>query len=138
MKKTLIVFLATLFLAISSPASMIGALAQEASPDDDNSTITPAPDDAEALMQKLPLMIDCGPGKSIVEVIMRHNEIPFANFEVFLQIPSGQILRQPGTMFVNQSTKSWTIVAWFPESESACIVQSGIGLDPAGRTSISS
>jgi hypothetical protein len=83
-------------------------------------------------------MIDCGPGKSIVEVIMRHNEIPFANFEVFLQIPSGQILRQPGTMFVNQSTKSWTIVAWFPESESACIVQSGIGLDPAGRTSISS
>tara|TARA_B100001287_G_scaffold177911_1_gene150000 strand:+ start:2844 stop:3239 length:396 start_codon:yes stop_codon:yes gene_type:complete len=130
MNKTLLVFLATLFLALTS----VGTLAQDVPPTDN--PIQPAPE-AEALIQKLPLMIDCGPGQAIVDVITRHNEIPFANFEVFLQIPSGQILRQPGTMFVNQANGSWSIIAWFPEEESACIVQSGIGLSPAGRTSIS-
>ena len=87
------------------------------------------------MIKQLPIMVDCGPGQPIVDIINRHGEIPFANFELFLRIPNGQILRQPATMFVNSQTGSWSIVAWFPESETACIVQSGISLSPAGRTS---
>mgnify|MGYP001449233820 CR=1 FL=1 len=132
MKKTILVFLAAMLLALTS----VGTLAQDVPPTDN--PIQPAPETTEDMIKQLPVMVDCGPGQPIVDIINRHSEIPFANFELFLRIPNGQILRQPATMFVNTSTGSWSIVAWFPESETACIVQSGVTMTPAGRTSISS
>ena len=135
MKKTILVFLAAMLLALTSVGTVFAET--DIPPTDDDSAIQPAPQ-PEDYIQKLPMMIDCGPGPAVVEVINRHGEIPFANFEIFIQIPGGQILRQPGTMFVNTSTGSWSLIAWFPESETACIVQNGVTMTPAGRTSISS
>tara|TARA_B100000212_G_scaffold307869_1_gene257274 strand:+ start:2720 stop:3151 length:432 start_codon:yes stop_codon:yes gene_type:complete len=134
MKKTILVFLAAMLLALTSVGTLADDGIETLPPTDDNSAIQPAPQ-PEDYIQKLPMMIDCGPGQAIVDVINRHGEIPFANFEIFIQIPGGQILRQPGTMFVNTSTGSWSLLAWFPESETACIVQNGITMTPAGRTS---
>ena len=136
MNKLLLVFLATQFLAQTSDGTMANQSPETVPPTDYNSAIQPAPEPTpEDMIKQLPIMVDCGPGQPIVDIINRHGEIPFANFELFLRIPNGQILRQPATMFVNSQTGSWSIVAWFPESETACIVQSGISLSPAGRTS---
>ena len=80
---------------------------------------------------KLPTMVDCSSAEIVRSMLTKYEEVPFAKFTVMIQIPGGQILQQPGTMFVNPKNGSWSIVALFPESNMACILQNGAYFSPA-------
>jgi hypothetical protein len=76
-------------------------------------------------------MVDCSSAEIVRSMLTKYEEVPFAKFTVMIQIPNGQILQQPGTMFVNPKNGSWSIVALFPESNMACILQNGAYFSPA-------
>lgn len=89
------------------------------------------PKEPSGAFTKLPSIVDCSSAETVRSLLDKYNEIPFAKFTVIVQIPNGQILQQPGSMFVNPVTGSWSIVALFPENGMACIVQGGTYFAPA-------
>ena len=80
-------------------------------------------------------MIDCGIKENIFEVLRRYNEEPVLSMEVIIQTPNSGILRQPGMLFMNRDKSTWSLVAYFPETGGACIVQNGINIAAVQRPS---
>ena len=89
-----------------------------------------APQEPSAFM-KLPILTDCGSMDAVMGTITKYKEQPLANMVVFVPIPDGRILQQPGVMALNPVSKTWSIIALFPETNSACILVTGLELNPA-------
>lgn len=127
------------FLAILFLVSTISFGALASTSEDVNPTPTPQPElgpQPEAgPFQKLPMLIDCSSAEATLDMIKRYEEVPFLQMEVSIQIPGGTILKQPGVMFMNTRTLTWTLVALFPETNGACVLQNGIGINPVNPNS---
>jgi hypothetical protein len=87
-------------------------------------------------MMKLPTLIDCGPYDEILAIVQgQYGEEPFAIFEAFIQIPSGQVITGPSALYVNRETRTWSVVVEI-ESSGLCIVQMGRNFGPASKPGI--
>tara|TARA_B100000676_G_C18022445_1_gene813491 strand:- start:578 stop:1006 length:429 start_codon:yes stop_codon:yes gene_type:complete len=93
--------------------------------------VVPQTPDAPSAFMKLPVLTDCSSMDIVLGVISRYEEVPLADLRVFVQIPDGRILDQPGMFTANPKTGTWSIVALFPETQSACIMQNGGGMAPS-------
>jgi|MDTC01.2.fsa_nt_gb hypothetical protein len=128
-------FLTILFLVSTISFSALASHTDEE--DNVNPTPTPelGPQPEAGPFQKLPMLIDCSSAEATLDMIKRYEEVPFLQMEVSIQIPGGSILKQPGVMFMNTRTLTWTLVALFPETNGACVLQNGIGITPVNPNS---
>jgi hypothetical protein len=91
-------------------------------------------------MFRLPSLIDCGPPDKIQKMVDDYGEVPIAEGNTFIIRPD--LILQPGplTLFVNPSTKTWTMVVKFKPAgypEMWCVVGAGTEFGPAiQKTSI--
>ena len=133
MNKLLLVFLATLFLALTSVGTLANQSPETVPPTDDNSAIQPAPEPSpEDMIKQLPIMVDCGIKEAIFDVLRKYGEVPVISMEVIIATPSSGILRQPGMLFMNPDKSTWSLIADFPETGGACIVQNGVNIEAVG------
>jgi|TARA_B100001057_G_scaffold315339_1_gene315448 hypothetical protein len=121
-------------------AFLVSFLSVTALAEHENQPTTPTPevtpdDRFNQPFNKLPIMIDCGIKENIFEVLRRYNEEPVLSMEVIIQTPNSGILRQPGMLFMNRDKSTWSLVAYFPETGGACIVQNGINIAAVQRPS---
>ena len=117
----------TLLTAILLSILSVTAMAEH------ENTPTPAPEQEQnpSAFMKLPILTDCGSMDAVMGTITKYKEQPLANMIVFVPIPDGRELQQPGVMALNPVSKTWSIIALFPETNSACIVVTGLELNPA-------
>lgn len=77
----------------------------------------------------LPVMLDCGPITSIMEILANFKELPTATGDATWKIPNGQILKGKMVIWINPQTKSFSITIQ-PSSEMACIFLPGMNFAP--------
>lgn len=82
---------------------------------------------------KLPIMVDCGVQEAIFDVLRKYGEVPVLSMEVIIATPSSGILRQPGMLFMNPDKSTWSLIAYFPETGGACIVQNGSNVEAVAK-----
>ncbi len=87
----------------------------------------------EEPLQYLPIMIQCGPADKMLGVILDHNEEPLITGLFSLILPNGQVLTQPGAVYMNPETGSVSIVVGFAESKKLCQILNGGNFIPAAR-----
>ena len=79
---------------------------------------------------KWPALFDCGPTQVIVAVIKgKYQEQEFILSKGMVQLPDGRILESPMLFYLNPQTKTFSVVAHFPNGYS-CIVTSGKEMQP--------
>ena len=83
----------------------------------------------------LPIMIQCGPSEKMLEVLKDYEEQPFLTGNISFTIPSGQVMSQPGAVYLNPKTGSMSVVVAFAESNAICHILNGMALGPAVQQS---
>ena len=93
-------------------------------------TVPQAP---QSPIQKWPTMVDCGPTQVILGLGKgKYKEQEFILSNGMVQLPDGRILAAPMLIYLNPQTKTFTVVAHFPNAIS-CIITSGKDMQPAPR-----
>lgn len=77
----------------------------------------------------LPVMLDCGPITSIMEILQNYKEVPTATGDASWRIPNGQMLKGRMVIWINPDTKSFSITIQ-PSEEMACIFLPGMNFAP--------
>ena len=88
---------------------------------------------AEEKLQYLPIMIQCGPADKMLGVLADHNEDPLITGLFSLILPNGQLITQPGAVYMNPETGSVSVVVGFAESKKLCQILNGGNIVPAAR-----
>ena len=88
---------------------------------------------AEEKLQYLPIMIQCGPADKMLGVLADHNEVPLFTGLFSLILPNGQLITQPGAVYMNPETGSVSVVVGFAESKKLCQILNGGNFVPAAR-----
>ena len=88
---------------------------------------------AEEKLQYLPIMIQCGPADKMLGVLADHNEDPLITGLFSLILPNGQLITQPGAVYMNPETGSVSVVVGFAESKKLCQILNGGNFVPAAR-----
>ena len=83
----------------------------------------------------LPIMIQCGPSEKMLEVLKDYEEQPFLTGNISFTIPSGQVMSQPGAVYLNPTTGSMSVVVAFAESNAICHILNGMEFGPAVQQS---
>ena len=91
------------------------------------------PQQEKSPIAKWPGMFDCGPTGIILGIVKgKYREIEFILSNGMVQLPDGRILAAPMLIYLNPQTKTFSIVAHFPNAVS-CIITSGKDMQPAPR-----
>lgn len=99
----------------------------------------------QQLMQKMPMVMDCGTMETIQLKLAQYNEIPFTvSDKSVMEIPMGndpqlpfQLIVGKTAIFINPQTGSYSIVFKLPDEMkhpmglSACIIGAGAEMKPA-------
>ena len=88
------------------------------------------PQDDERL-QYLPIMIQCGNAEKMIGVLEDHDEQPFITGQFSVILPSGQVITQPGAVYMNPQTGTVSVVIAFAESKKVCHILNGSEFGPA-------
>jgi hypothetical protein len=78
---------------------------------------------------QLPILLDCGPIQAISELLVEYREIPIAQANVMWQLPSGQLLEGPMTIFAHPTNFTISIVIQATE-DFGCIAFPGKDFRP--------
>ena len=91
-------------------------------------------------MFRLPSLIDCGSVESISTMLREYGEQPVVNGTTFVLRPDGVMQPGPFTLFVNPSTKTWSMVVQFEPAGFGviwCITAAGANFGPAPQNTSS-
>ena len=117
----------TLILAILVSFISVTALAEH-----ENTQPTQPEAPQVSPFNKLPIMVDCGSQAAVFDVLRKYGEQPVLSLEVLIMTPGGQVLKHPRMLFMNPDKSTWSLIADFPETGGACIVQNGVNIEAVG------
>jgi hypothetical protein len=92
-------------------------------------TPSPTPQVPNDGIVNLPVMLDCGPIASIMEILQNYKELPTATGDASWRIPNGQMLKGRMVIWINPQTKSFSITIQ-PNEDMACIFLPGMNFAP--------
>lgn len=95
----------------------------------DDKPIIPAPEDKPK--QYLPIMIQCDAADKSLEIMEKFNEEPFITGIFQLVLPSGQVIQQPGAVYMNPAKGTVSVVVGFTEAGKICHILNGSEFGPA-------
>mgnify|MGYP003305902639 CR=1 FL=1 len=111
----------------SEPVPEVSPLVPEVPP------VPQVPQQQKSPIAKWPGLFDCGPTGVILGLVKgKYSEIEFILSNGMVQLPDGRILAAPMLIYLNPQTKTFSIVAHFPNAIS-CIITSGKDMQPAPR-----
>lgn len=128
-----------LFLGMTASATMFSSHSFAIESDDKGiiePEVTPPKGDQgpmipEAMISRLPIMVDCGPAPMLMpDIVTKYAEKPFASMDVVFRTPQGQMLSGKGTITVNVDTGTWSYIVSFGEAENICFFLSGSNFGP--------
>ena len=130
MRKLLLGIIFILFTTVANA----GALATLTNNPQDRETAPDIESQQEPVLPEilyLPSIVDCGAPHVILDIIERFEEIPFLEGETVIKRPDGVVMSALMTMFLNNKTGSYSLVARFPGNRMWCIINSGGKVKPS-------